>query len=248
MYYLNTLMENIPFLCKLGFSKKEDAIYNGLLHSGPATISQISKNTGLYRPAIYKILPRLIDRGIISRTIKGKLHYFAAESPQKLQPEMENYLKEIEADFLDAQKIYSAQSHKPIIKFFEGKRGIQKVHLDIAETLNKGDICYRYSSRRESTNADKYLPTNYKELREKKGWERFVITSPQIEGKKKPRLDRAVKTIPSNFDIFEYDITQIIYRNKIAFLDYNTETAFIVENGIMAEFQKKVFQLLYSKL
>ena len=35
---------------------------------------------------------------------------------------------------------------------------------------------------------------------------------------------------------------------KIAFVDYNTETAIIIENSTIAKFQERLFKLLYQKL
>ncbi len=57
-----------------------------------------------------------------------------------------------------------------------------------------------------------------------------------------------MKIVPRNFDLFEYDATELIYADKIAFVDYNTETAVIIENPKLAEFQKKIFKLLFMKL
>ena len=63
-----------------------------------------------------------------------------------------------------------------------------------------------------------------------------------------PRLERSVKFVPKNYGLFDYDITEILYGDKIAFIDYNTETGLIIENPVIAEFQKKIFKLLYDKL
>jgi hypothetical protein len=39
-----------------------------------------------------------------------------------------------------------------------------------------------------------------------------------------------------------------IYANKVWFIDFNTETSIIIENKQIAEFQKKLFKLLYKSL
>ena len=54
--------------------------------------------------------------------------------------------------------------------------------------------------------------------------------------------------IPHGTDLFAYDITQLIYWPKIAFVDYNTETSVIIENPIIAKFQERLFKLLYQRL
>ncbi|MDP3771421.1 MAG: hypothetical protein Q8R16_03925, partial [bacterium] len=60
--------------------------------------------------------------------------------------------------------------------------------------------------------------------------------------------NRAVKVVPPAYNLFQYDVVQLIYANKVAFMDYNTETALIIENSAVAEFQKNMFKLLYDKL
>lgn len=57
-----------------------------------------------------------------------------------------------------------------------------------------------------------------------------------------------VKAIPKKFDLFEDNISLIIYGDKIAYVDYNSNTAFIVESAKIARFQEKLFKLHYQLL
>ncbi len=40
----------------------------------------------------------------------------------------------------------------------------------------------------------------------------------------------------------------MIYANKVAIIDYNTLTSFIIENKILASFEEKIFKTLYKFL
>lgn len=135
-----------------------------------------------------------------------------------------------------------------IIKSNFGRDGIRKVYDDIVATLKKGDTFYRYSSSRRPKKRDYYVSKDYSKRRDEKQLERYVITNEGTGKLKKPKFEKSIKTVPKSFDLFEYDITQIIYADKVAFVDYNTETAIIIENPIIAEFQKKIFKLLFQKL
>ena len=137
---------------------------------------------------------------------------------------------------------------QPAFRFLEGKKGIRFVFHDLVHSLNKGEIFYKYSSRKSTKLPDDCLPKGYRALRDKKQLERFVITSEQLKSIKKKRLERSIKTIPTDFDLFEYDITQLIYKNKIAFIDYSSMTAILIESPLLASFQKRLFQLLYKLL
>ena len=241
-------MEINEILQKVGLSEKESRIYTTLLESGPATISEIFRRTGIHRPLVYKTLPKLIDKGIVSILPKRKQKQYIAESPEKLKKILLELSSDFESILPELEQMHQSAGHRPIVKFLEGKNGIRLVFEDLVISLKKGDIFYRYSSRKETTLADKYLPQNYREIRDQKQLERFVITNELTAKSKKPRLERAIKIIPAKYDLFSYDIAQLIYGDKIAFLDYNTETAVIIENPQIAEFQKKIFKLLYDKL
>ncbi len=48
-------------------------------------------------------------------------------------------------------------------------------------------------------------------------------------------LNRFTRTIPGQSDIFEHNINLLIYDKKTAYLDLNSETAFIIENKNIAD-------------
>ena len=78
--------------------------------------------------------------------------------------------------------------------------------------------------------------------------ERMVITIDYLNNLKEQKLDKEVVIVPKNFDIFEDNITKIIYANKVAIIDYNSEESFIIESYIFANFEKKLFKLLFNFL
>jgi len=106
---------------------------------------------------------------------------------------------------------------------------------------------FRYSSAL-ALNREKFIPKDYRSVRDKKGLERLIITNESTRGLHVKRLGREVKAVPADFDLFEYNISQLIYGNKVSLIDYNTKTAITIENAMIAEFQKKIFKLLFKKL
>jgi len=78
--------------------------------------------------------------------------------------------------------------------------------------------------------------------------QRCVITSETLAKTKRPRLEREIVTIPKHFDLFEDNISKMIYGDKIAIIDYNTETVLIVENPMLARFEEKIFKFLFKFL
>jgi sugar-specific transcriptional regulator TrmB len=241
-------MDYHKILNNLGLSPNQSRVYISLVESGPALVSTIAHRSGLHRPTVYQALPALIERGLVSVFPKRKQKMYVAESPEKLRQLFDQFSVQFQEMLPQLSRNFSKKSSRPLIKFLEGKKAIAFVFEDIVRTLKRGEVFYRYSSRRATTKGDSFMPKSYWELRDRKQLQRFVITNEPVSREKKPRLERAVKVVPRKFDLFEYDVTQLIYADKIAFVDYNSHTAVIIENPSIATFQRKLFELLYNLL
>ncbi len=240
-------MKNIELLTRVGLSHYASQIYLTLIERGPETISDISKHTGLHRPTISAHIPDLEEKGLLTTSKKGKRTLYVAESPDHLIPLFEQTKHELQKYIPELSETFSKRAHKPIVTFYEGKQGIRRVFDDLLNTLKRGDTFYRYSSRKEPTD-DTYLPSDYRQRRDEKKLERFVIANDTYVKTKKTRIERQIKVIPKSFGLFEYDVTTMIYKDKLAIIDYSSETAFIVDNPALAHFQQTLFRLLYYKL
>lgn len=241
-------MDTFELITKTGLSKKEAAIYTALLEHGTMSMSDISKETHINRPALYMLLPKMKKDGLVSAVQKQKRSFYRAESPSRL---LEHYKTEHAEIAQKLETLITEQeqlSHdKPLIKYFEGDHGVRFVFDDVAHTLPRGSTFYRYSSRTGS-NTKAFDNTYYVKARETKGLNRLVITSEENAGTKIKKLERSVKAIPKEFDLFEDNIALVIYGNKTAYIDYASKTAFIVESEKIAKFQEKLFKLLYKRL
>jgi len=61
-------------------------------------------------------------------------------------------------------------------------------------------------------------------------------------------LERFIKYIGSENESFHQNAIQLIYGDRIGFVDLNTHQAFIIENKTLAAFQKTIFRALYRRL
>lgn len=236
--------ENI--LSKLGLSSEEIKIYLDLLDNWISNIIEISNRTKINRPAIYKTLPNLIETGLISSVIKWKRKVFEAQDPNKLKELLKNITTNLDVVVSSLSEVYASKDSKPNIKFFEWKNWIKTVYLDILNTLKPWDVYYRYTSRKW-LNYDLY-PKDYNKKIDEKWIFRYVITNETIAKTKEKKEKRDMVIIPKDFNIFDDNVNKIIYKNKIAVVDFNSLTAFIIENNILAWFEEKIFKLLFKTL
>jgi sugar-specific transcriptional regulator TrmB len=241
-------MDTFEIITSAGLPKKEAAVYTALLENGSLSLSSISKQTHINRPALYTIIPRLQNRGLVSATQKQKRTLYHAESPARLLASYTSAQADISHRLETLALQHQQQSHdKPIIKYFEGAHGVSFVFDDIAYSLPRGSTFYRYTARTGDT-PDAFKNSHYAKARDTKQLERLVITSAEKAAKKEKKLERSIKAIPKEFDLFEDNISLIIYGDKTAYIDYGSQTAFIVESAKIAKFQEKLFKLLYKKL
>lgn len=241
-------MDYFELLTKCGFSKKEAAVYLALLENGPLTLSKISHHTHINRPALYTLLPALSDLGVVSIVKNGKRNVYCAEPVEKVELLYSQQHKEIEKELQEFKAAYTKiEEDRPRIKYFEGEKGLIFVFDDVAMTLPRGGAFYRYTARTGPT-SKKFKNTLYTKLRNRKQIERFAITGEDKASAKKPKLNRHIRIIPKDFDLFDDDVSLLIYADKTAYVDYSSKTTFIIESQKIARFQEKLFKLLWKKL
>jgi len=242
-------MDIITLLHTIGLSKHESSIYYSLLQTGPAKISTISRHCGLHRPTIYQTIPKLIKKGLVTSTTKGKQKIFIPEPPEKLKKLLTELGDNLNNAIPEMEKLFDTFGKRPIIKFLEGTDGIKQVHQDLVDSLKKDEVYYRFTSNLGLKKFKEFLPKNYHKITEQKQLQRLIINNERVAKEDeayRPKLNRITKKIPGNLSKFEHDVNQIIYGNKVAYLDSNTETAFVIENKKIADFQRDIFKTLWK--
>ncbi len=134
------------------------------------------------------------------------------------------------------------------MRVFSGPKGIRDVFDDVISHSKKRDTFYRYTSERDLDSVNSYLSKDYRKRRDAKHLERLVISNPVSAKRKSSRLERFIKYFPKEVSLFDQNIIQLIYGERVAFIDLNKEEAFVIENQALADFQKVIFKQLYKKL
>ena len=243
-------MNKQEILQKIGLNKDESAIYLALLELGPSHISTISDKTKIHRPLIYKAIPLLLEKKLITQTQKEKTVLYVAEPPNRLESIFEDLKIDLFEILPALEDTYVTNTKKGIkVRFLEGQSGTMRVFDDVVRSLKRDDIFYRITSNKDGNEKrDKYVPRSYRRIRDAKKLQRMVITNEQTAEHKEDKLDRFIKVMPGDFGAFDYNVTQIIYGDRVAFIDYNSETALIIENKAIADFQTSIFKNFYKKL
>lgn len=238
----------IPILSSIGVHEHGAKVYLTLLDRWEKNIADITKLTGLYRVEIYRQLPYLIESGLVVEVQRGKRKAYAASHPRKIE-EIHKDKQDQNSYYIDQLvKKYSYGDKKPRVVYQEWKKALMYVFSDIVNTLDKWEVFYRISSEKDVSEANTYLPKDYREKRDQKQLERYVIMSEAWAKSKKPRLERELVTIPPELDDFEDNVSMTLYGNKIAYIDFSTETSIIIEHAALVDFHKTMFRMMYMSL
>lgn len=234
-------------LIQLGFGEDERSVYRVLLEFGPQSITEAARKAGIYRPDVYAAIERLYAKQLVSIVPEGKRKVYVAAPPRRLKTLLAEILQEFDDALPSIEESVRYVPDKPVLHVLEGKKGVSAVFSDLVDTLGKGETFYRITSERNLAKTNAYLPHDYRERRDKKQLERFVLMRADIGKQKKTHMERATKYLPDEADL-KSDVIELIYAHKVAIIDLNTETSLILESPALADFHKKIFQLLYRKL
>lgn len=230
-------------------SKNQAIIYLGLLEHGKSTITELSTNTALHRVQLYRLLPYLIELWFVIVSVKWKKKYYSPANPSKINEIYEQMQERNKWTINKLQEIYSNLDRKPNVIYSEWKKWITRMFDDIVDSLDKWWVFYRVTSETDVERINtEYLPKDYRTKRDKKELDRYVIMSANAAKYKSPRLERGLKIIPPSVDDFKDNVLMTIYANKVWFVDFNNDTSIVIESKEIADFQKKLFKLLYRSL
>ena len=139
---------NTTSLKEAGLTDGEIKVYLALLETGISTIGLILEKSRITKSIIYRILDRLIEKGLVSYIIKDKTKHFQAASPKKLldyiekrKQEMDENKKKIQ-ELLPELLLKQNLSNKSEATIYEGFKGIMTVHDKRFEKLQKGDTYF----------------------------------------------------------------------------------------------------------
>jgi sugar-specific transcriptional regulator TrmB len=239
-------MDITRILQRIGIGVEQAKIYDFLLRNGPMNLSEISKNTSLHRPRLYKILPVMQEIGLVIISAQKKRRLYKAQSPELLLDLFESTRNDLENWLAYMKDLYFRKSSSPHISLLNGKKFSLSVFDDVLRSLWENEIHYRYSSRPKAQDDEAY--NIRRSIWENKQIQLVTITNEKQYKNKSQSLNHDTRMIPSHFDLFEDNISKVIYHDKVAIIDYNSETSFIIEDLKFAEFEKKIFKLLYSYL
>ena len=117
-----TASEDVEILNSLGLSLAEAKVFLALTRIGPATANIISKNSTVPREFIYRIMPKLLKRGLVEVliTVPKKFTAISLEEAYKIllqRKEQEN--KRLYSKAMEALRKHKQRKYSPVAEDFQ---------------------------------------------------------------------------------------------------------------------------------
>jgi len=238
---------NLNILQEIGLTAQEAKIYTALCSEPLTTLAGVTRITGVHRPQLYKLLPVLVDKKLLEKRQIGKRTHYRAVEPRVLYDLLQKKYAAAAGVIDELQVAYEQEQQKPDISFKLGPAGYQALFDDIADVVPIGGQIYRYTARDLSDTSFKCTGL-YCKRRDAGHFERLVISSATKAINEAKRQNRFVKVVPPEYDMFDDNVSQTIYADRIAFVDHENETTFIITSSKIASMQKKLFKLMWRNL
>lgn len=238
----------ISALERYGFLQNEAVVYVYLIKQLEAKAFDISKQTGVPRTTVYKILESLKKQGIISEFKKNNIAYFTPENPNQLMRALKDKEEIMDSIMPQIQAMASRQTDSPVTKLYVGIDGIKQGLEDILETLKKHKIKQIYATSQTDLLIflPKYFPDWLKRREDQGVFTKLILPSTSQSYLKTNEL-REVRYLPEKFP-FTSSVT--MYGNKLAFFSLEGDEPYcvIVESASIAGLFVQFFLFTWEML
>lgn len=253
-------MNQISFnsLEAIGLDKNKAKVYLVCLELGEAKAVDIARKAELKRTAVYDILDKLEQRGLVSSLKKRGGYFFIASNPKVIEQLLERQQQEVCSVLPDLETLYqSASNFKPRIRFFEGAEGIKTIvnesllckeriirtfqvpPIIVEEEKKDRRFFEEYSRKRVQQRIQERCLREFSVLKNKEQYDELFTAE--------EKYLRSVKFLPSDFRI---NAPLVIWDNNVIVASFNKEEhyLFVVESKGFSEMMKTIFDVLWEIL
>lgn len=242
---------------KLSLSKEHALIYVTNLELGPSPASRIAKKAKLPRATTYDRLNDLIKKGLTS-VVKGDTRkVYTATNPNHLKSLLNDQYQEIKKDLFSLEEhiseiqsaYHSTLPNFPKVEFYEGEDGLRRVEYDQLSAEEVLIICNGDPENSKLDDDPSYLADTIREFDIRKTRIKAIVerSGSNIEYKQKYESDlQEILIIPRTSKTDNNHLDKHIYNDKVSYISHNDNIGIIIQNMIIAEYERKQFNALWD--
>ena len=241
---------------KLDCGEKEVQVYLDCLQFGASTVQEIAKRLGFNRVTAHDVVEKLVSKGLLAETRKGKRRLLVSESPtsiSRLIEQKENELRVLRDNLQSIipllERFETTERSAPSVRFYEGVDGFKRM---LEETLAaQGEVLvFTYVSLFSQLLDPEYL-TLYFQRRADKGIHTRLIFPPcdfaDRVNRKASKYKISIRLLPPEL---EWHSGIFSWNNCLAIKSFTHKklTCTILENKDIAYFYRNiVYELAWGQ-
>lgn len=228
---------------KIGLHEKEAAVYATLLERKNCSVTELARASHLPKSTVADVLHRLSKQGIV-KTYKQKLRKrYAPVDPEIFKRLAENRLASVAASLPKLQALFGSAADRPVVHFYEGEYGLQKVLDDI---LREADEQYGIvSPDRLFPSLPEYFP-RFSDERVKRGiFSHLIFTNSAFARERHQTDDAMLRESKVIDDAFGLDAMILMWQQKVAIITYGKTLSVLV---VESESIRTTFQQLFNMI
>ncbi len=240
---------DLSALEELGLSHAEAQVYVALLTQGPSTTGTLINHTKMQSSTVYHTLGTLLEKGIVSYILRGKVKYFQAEKPEIFLTFWEDKKRKFDEILPQLKQKEKKGIEARSAKMYEGMKGLHAAYDDVLQTLKKGELYYFVQLPKEKFKEErmKLFYRNYHTRRAQKGI--------NVRGLCYFGMEKDIRDVYAGLTHTEIRYTEeigpnslVIYANKVMTIDIHEEPViFVMESQAVADSYRRFFEDRWKK-
>ncbi len=224
---------------KIGLAQNEIKVYLTLTDQGSLKAGKIAKMAHMDRSSAYNALQMLLDKGLVSYVLIGKVKWFQATGPQRILEYLREQQDDVAAILPELQERHKRKKVEGQVRLFKGIKGVKSVFLDIIRT---GKDNYVFGSEGQFSERMPEFAYQFDRMKKEKGVKTQLIL-------RKGRNELDTKTSDHRYlpNIAESPAVTNIYGEKIAIIVWTDEPeGIIIENAAAAKAYRSYFDFMWK--
>ncbi|MBS3123710.1 hypothetical protein J4437_03665 [Candidatus Woesearchaeota archaeon] len=224
---------------KLGFSPNEIKVYLTLNDHGSTKAGKISKLAKIDRSSCYNSLKLLLEKGLVSYVLVGKVKWFQATGPKRLLEYVKEQEEEVQSILPELQARHKIAKIEGQVRLFKGIKGVKSIFLDIIRTGKENVV---FGSEGQFTERMPEFALQFERMKKE-----TRIKTKLLFRKGRKELDSKTSEYRFLENVQESPAVTNIYGDKIAIIVWTDEPeGIIIENAAAAKAYRSYFEVMWK--
>jgi sugar-specific transcriptional regulator TrmB len=244
-------MISTTLLEEIGLTQAESRVYLAAAQLGESLHKTLADRAQVKRSTLYEMLPGLIEKGLITESVRGKRKFLVAQDLQGYLEDRKARLEKVESIVPQLRALLATATSKPRLLLYEGVEGVKKVWYD--HLLQKQEVLEVVGTENIQPELQKYLKQYYIiERTRRRISTKMLISGPAVAGILNTKTDpyelREVKAMDGK--LFPIPVALDIYGDNVSITLHRADSepiGLIIRSQEIATTLRSLFNFIWNK-